>query len=92
MATQTDADIEKLRSDVAQLRGDIEQIGETLKTIIAARGGAAYEQVRRSTEDLQKEAKEAIDQAAREIEERPFTSTLSAFGIGLVLGMLFSRK
>ena len=76
----------------AQLRSDISQISQTLKAIAADRGGAAYERARQSAEDMQTRAKEAIDSAARQIEERPFTTTLSAFGVGLVLGMLFSRK
>jgi len=92
MTTQTDADIEKLRSEIRQLRSDIGQIGETLKAIVADQSGAAYERVRQSTEKAQKKAADAMDSVAHEIEERPFTSTLSAFGVGLVLGMLFSRK
>lgn len=92
MATQTDADIEKLRAEMQTLRSDISKISETLKTIAGGYGEAAYARARQSAEDVQKRAKETLDSAAREIEERPFTATLSAFGIGLILGMLFSRK
>lgn len=92
MATQTDADIEKLRAEIAQLRSDMGNIGESVKTMVTSRGSAAYARVRESTEDLQKQAKEAIDSAAHQIEQRPLTAALTAFGIGVVLGVLFSRK
>jgi ElaB/YqjD/DUF883 family membrane-anchored ribosome-binding protein len=89
---QTDTDIEKLRAEMAQLRSEILQIGETLKTIAADRAAVAYEKVRQSAEGLQQQAKDALDSAVREIEQRPFTTTLFAFGFGLLLGMLFSRR
>lgn len=92
MATQSDADIEKLRADIAQLRSDMGNIGDTVKTMVTNRGSAAYERVRQSGDDLQKQAKEAIDSAAHQIEQRPLTAALTAFGIGVVLGMLFSRR
>ena len=77
---------------MAQLRSEILQIGETLKSIAADRGAAAYERVRQSAEGVQQQAKDALAAAAHEIEERPLTATLYAFGIGLLLGMMFSRK
>ena len=92
MATQTDADIEKLRAEMQTLRSDISQISETLKSIASGYGEAAVAEARQSAEKVQKGAKERLDAAAHEIEEHPITATLSAFGVGLVLGMLFSRK
>ena len=38
MATQTDADIEKLRAEMQTLRTDISQISETLKSIAGGYG------------------------------------------------------
>jgi ElaB/YqjD/DUF883 family membrane-anchored ribosome-binding protein len=92
VTAETATDIEKLRAEMTQLRGEISQIGETLKAIAADRGAAAYERVRQSGEALQQQAKDAIDSAAREIEQRPFTTVLSAFGIGLLLGALLGRR
>lgn len=75
---QVDVDVAKLRADLDQLRNDIVKLGDTVKTVIADGRDAAYARVRRS--------------AAEEIEERPFATVLSAFGIGLVVGLLFSRR
>lgn len=92
MTAQTDADIEKLRAELAQLRTEILQIGDTLKTIAAGQSSAAYDRVRQSAEGLQQQAKDAIGAAAREIEERPLSATFYAFAIGMLLGTVFGRK
>lgn len=89
---QTDVDVAKLRADLDQLRNDIAKLGDTVKTVLADGGDAAYERVRRSAEKYQKRAKDFVDIAAEEIEERPIATILSAFGIGLVMGLLFSRR
>lgn len=87
-----DVDVAKLRSDLDQLRNDIAKLGDTVKTVVVDGGYAAYARVRRSAEKYQKQAKDVVDMAAEEIEEHPVATVLSAFGIGLLMGLLFSRR
>lgn len=92
MAAQSDSDGEKLRAELAQLRAEILQLGETLKSIATDRSTAAYERMRQSAEGMQQQAQDVLAAAAREIEQRPLTATVYAFGIGFLLGMIFGRK
>jgi len=83
---------ETLRKELDQLRSDIAALSHTLKEIATDQGSAAYERVRRSTQSAKDEAVHAAGVVGHEIGERPFTSVLSAFSVGLLLGMLFSRR
>lgn len=87
-----DAEYETLRKELDQLRSDIGSLSRTLKDIATDQGSAAYEKVKQSAQRAQTQATEAIGAVSSEIGERPFTSIFTAFGIGLVIGMLFSRR
>lgn len=90
MAAQ--ADIETLRKELDQLRSDVTALTRTLKDIASDQGSAAYESVRRSAQRAQEQAAQTAGAVGQEIGERPFTSVLSAFSLGLLIGMLFSRR
>lgn len=83
---------ETLRKELDQLRSDITALTRTLKEIASDQGSAAYEKVRRSAQSAKDEAVHAAGAVGHEISERPFTSVLSAFSAGLLIGMLFSRR
>ncbi|HLQ86489.1 MAG TPA: hypothetical protein VK110_10090 [Salinisphaeraceae bacterium] len=73
---ETDA----LRKDVEQLRKDISALSDTIK--------------QRSNEQLHAgldSARSQVKDWTGEIESRPITSIVTAFGIGLLLGKIFSR-
>jgi len=90
MAAESDG--ETLRKELDQLRSDITALTRTLKGIAADQSGAAYEKVRRSAQGAKEEAAQAVGAVSHEIGERPLTSVLSAFSVGLLMGMLFSRR
>lgn len=81
MTDRTEADLAMLRTDVAQLRKDLAKITDTLQGL--ARHGA---------EQVGDKAKSAVKSVASEIEERPLAAALTAFGVGAIIGMLFSRR
>lgn len=83
---------ETLRKELDQLRSDIVALTRTLKDIAADQSGAAYEKVRQSAQSAKEEAAQAVGAMGHEIGERPFTSVLSAFGVGFLMGILFSRR
>jgi len=85
-------DYETLRKEIDQLRSDVAALVNTLKGIAADETGSAYESVRRSAQKAQEQAQQTVGAVGQEIGERPFTSVLSAFSIGLLIGVLFSRR
>lgn len=85
-------DYETLRKEMDQLRSDVTALMNTLKGIAADESGSAYETVRRSARKAQEQAAQTAGAVGQEIGERPFTSVLSAFSIGLLIGVLFSRR
>lgn len=84
--------VEALRAEMRQLRADMTAIATTLKALGTEGGTAAYEQVRQSAEHVLSEAEGAASAVARKVEERPLTTVLGAFVVGLILGALFSRR
>jgi len=87
-----DTDYETLRKELDQLRSDISGLTRTLKDIAADETTATYEKVRQTAQRAQEQAAQTVGSVGQEIGERPFTSVLSAFSVGLVIGMLFSRR
>ncbi len=87
-----DAEYETLRKELDQLRSDLGTLTQTLKGIATDEGSAAYDKVRQSAQKAQAQASQAIGAVGTEIGERPFTSMVTAFSIGLVIGMLFSHR
>jgi ElaB/YqjD/DUF883 family membrane-anchored ribosome-binding protein len=77
---------------VEQLRDDLAQMAKTMKALANDVGLDAVARVRDASEQAKVRAERATDAVAHTIEERPLTSLLTAFAIGLVLGVLFGRQ
>ncbi len=92
MAATDNEKYEALRSDVERLRADLVTITDTLKDIAGVEGSAAYERVRQAAERARGESDRLARSALREVEQRPMTSIGISFVIGLLLGLLFSRR
>ena len=60
----------------------------------AANAGAAEAaaKAREAGEKVWAGAKKQVNTVAEEIEERPLTAAAAAFGLGVVVGLLFSRR
>lgn len=92
MTATTEADLEILRAEIAGLRSDLSKITETLRDIVHHGSGEAYDRVKQSAERAREEAMKTAERVTREIEERPLTAALTAFSVGVILGMLFGRR
>lgn len=79
-----DADLEKLKADLAALRKDVVSLTEAFRD----RG---VERARMGAEGVREQATHAAQTMSHQIEDRPYTSVLAAFGIGLVIGRLLDR-
>jgi ElaB/YqjD/DUF883 family membrane-anchored ribosome-binding protein len=87
-----DKDVEALRDEITALRKDLGAVVHTIKDMGAERGTAAYERMQQAAERARAQGHKAADSVADSVEQRPFTSLASAFGIGLLLGLLFSGR
>jgi len=88
----SEANYETLQKELNQIRSDVGELTRTLRELAASQGRAAYDNVRKTAHKAQEQVSESVDAVGREIGERPFTSVLGAFGIGLLIGVLFSRR
>jgi ElaB/YqjD/DUF883 family membrane-anchored ribosome-binding protein len=94
-------DIDALKEDIRQLRQDVASLTGSLKK--AAHGGAEfgkaraqdeldrlYEQFKETYESVRQETDRAKSGFEKEIGDRPFTTMLGAFVVGMVLGKFMS--
>lgn len=78
-------EIEKLKADIAALREDISAIGGVYSERV--RNGA-----RQAASDISARTRDGATMVAGQIESRPLTSVLVAFGAGLALGKLLDHR
>jgi hypothetical protein len=82
------AELEKIRNDVASLRADLARLVSTLTRNAT---GEVSEEARRLYARLSDQGERSARAIAREVEERPLTTILLAFGIGFIGGSFLRR-
>ena len=96
MTASTDADIKALQAEIKDLRADFASLTETLRDIVKHGGAEAAAKAREGGEKLWGEAKKRAgglaEGIAEEIEEKPVTAAVTAFSVGIILGMIFSGR
>ncbi len=92
MADQTNKDIAALQTEIKQLRDDIAKIAGTMRDIASNSVAEAGQQVQASTETFWTEVKRQAGSVGREIEDRPVAAALTAFGAGVLLGLLLNGR
>lgn len=80
-----------LEKDLAALRADFTRIKEDISRITQALGQRAAEKVDGAVEEAAVLGRAGIDTVEAKIHERPLTSILVAFGIGILIGKLVDR-
>jgi ElaB/YqjD/DUF883 family membrane-anchored ribosome-binding protein len=92
MASATETDIQALQEQLQQLRSDFAALSATLKDLARHGLGEAAQRASAPGERAWAEVKRQADAVTQEIEEKPIASALTAFGIGLVLGVLVNSR
>lgn len=96
-------EIESLKKDLAAVRDDLGRVSTAGAGAAEDAVGSVRERLEEETDRLlarlQGAAEEAgvkgrrvLDDVESELEDRPLTTLLSSFGIGVLVGWLFSRK
>jgi ElaB/YqjD/DUF883 family membrane-anchored ribosome-binding protein len=88
----TTEDLAMLRAEMASLRADLGKISDTLQALARHGGEEALDKATRAAEKLQDEIGKKTQRLAQEIEQKPLTAVLTAFGLGVLLGMLFGGR
>lgn len=88
----TEADIKALQAEMKQLRADLASLGETLRDTVRHGGAEAAAKARETGEELWNDAKKFAHGVTGEIEQKPVSAALAAFGIGMILGMIFCSR
>jgi ElaB/YqjD/DUF883 family membrane-anchored ribosome-binding protein len=84
---ETDA----IKKDMEQLRHDLAALAEAVKRGGQQRAQAGAEAAREKFDEVRREAASQAEHCSNHIRERPFTSVLAAFGVGLLIGKIISR-
>ncbi len=92
MTTTADGDVKKLQAEIAQLREDVALLVQALGGAAREGGANAFSNAKARAGEIQDDIKDKIDSITRQIEDKPVASSLTAFAIGVVLGMLFGSR
>ena len=92
MAEQTQKEFDALRKDMETLRADMNALTDSLHDLLGEKVERAKTSARQAGERVQNQAQQVRDTVSDQVEERPLTALFTAFGIGMVLGALFSRR
>ena len=89
MASTEQADIQTLAAELKELRTEFAKLAQILESVARKAGDEATAAARDAGERAWGDVKNRADNLARRIEEKPVSATAWAFGIGIVLGLLF---
>ncbi|KAF0807770.1 hypothetical protein A6D6_00767 [Alcanivorax xiamenensis] len=85
------AETEALKKDLEQLRRDLKALADAVKQSTQEHAQEHLNSARETFEGARQSASRQAEHLGEEIKARPFTSVLTAFGVGLLLGKLFGR-
>jgi ElaB/YqjD/DUF883 family membrane-anchored ribosome-binding protein len=88
----TESDVQALSDELKQLRAEFTKLGQLLESAARNAGSEAAQAARATGERAWSEVKKSADDLTQRIEARPVTSAATAFGIGVVLGILFGAR
>ena len=90
--SETEADVQALSGELRQLRAEFVRLGQLLEATARNAGNEAAQAARATGEKAWSEVKRGADELTQRIESRPVTAAATAFGIGMVLGLLFGGR
>jgi ElaB/YqjD/DUF883 family membrane-anchored ribosome-binding protein len=90
--TATESDVRVLSDELKQLREEFTRIARLLESAARNAGTEAAQAARATGERAWSEVRKGADELQSRIESRPVTSAATAFGVGVILGLLFAGR
>ncbi len=90
--TDTETDVKALSDELKQLRAEFARLGQLLESTARNAGSEAAQAARATGEKAWNEVKRNADELTQRIEAKPVSAAAWAFGIGVVLGLLFGGR
>jgi len=88
----TETNVDALASEFKQLRSEFVRIAQLLEQTARAAGAEAASRAKAAGEYAWSEAQSGADHVAEKIKEQPLASAGIAFGVGVLLGLIFGRR
>ncbi|MDE3116220.1 MAG: hypothetical protein KGL26_11515 [Pseudomonadota bacterium] len=92
MSEPRNPDVQALAGEIKTLREDFLRIGKTLEELVRHKGASAAAEATQSAGRAWDEVGRTAQSATKTMEENPVATLAGAFGLGLMLGMLFGRR
>ena len=88
----TEKDIDLLIAELKQLRSEFGKLGEILQDTARSAGEDAMRKASAARDRVMDEARDRADDFAQSVRKEPLLFTAGAFGIGILLGLLFGGR
>lgn len=88
----TEDNVEALAGEFKALRTEFTRIASLLEQTARSAGVEAAQRARAAGDRAWAETQAGADQVAERIKEQPLASAGIAFGIGILLGLIFGRR
>lgn len=92
MTTDINKDTDALIAEIKQLRAEFAKLGELLQSTARHAGEDALRRARASGEQAWNDARSGAEDVIQKIEQNPVSSAGIAFGVGILLGLLFGGR
>ena len=95
MERDIEAEFGTVKEDLTKLKSDLTSIKDSVQAMatekVRAKFNDAQQKFDQWTETARYRSRAGLENFAAEVEDRPLTSILVAFGIGVVLGRILDR-
>lgn len=89
---ETERNIDALAGEFKQLRTEFTRLASLLEQTARSAGAEAANRARAAGDRVWAETQSGADQVAEKIKEQPLASAGIAFGVGILLGLIFGRR
>ena len=88
----TETNVDALAGEFKQLRSEFARIASLLEQTARTAGAEAASRARAAGEQVWAETQSTADHVAEKIKEQPLASAGVAFGVGVLLGLIFGGR
>ena len=81
----------KLSSEVEEIRGDLSKLRDDLRQMADTVIGRGREQARHAQDQMRTGWDQSVHNLQKQVEDRPVTTMVGAFVIGIILGRLLGK-